>query len=72
MTVNRYIRDLEHRGYIKRSGGNRKNGFEYEVANWEEYGQLQEGMKVLTQVLEGIKSRHNNRAKAEQVSITQV
>ena len=71
MTVNRYIRDLEHRGYIKRSGGNRKNGFEYEVANWEEYGQLQEGMKVLTQVLEGIKSRHNNRAKAEQVSITQ-
>jgi len=72
MTVNRYIRDLEHRGYIKRSGGNRKGGFEYEVANWEEYGQLQEGMKVLTQVLEGIKSRHNNRAKAEQVSITQV
>jgi len=72
MTVNRYIRDLEHRGYIKRAGGNRKNGFEYEIANWEEYGQLQEGMKVLTQVLEGIKSRYNNRAKAEQVSVTQV
>ncbi|HBY54190.1 MAG TPA: DNA primase [Marinilabiliales bacterium] len=72
MTVNRYIRDLEHRGYIKRAGGNRKNGFEYEVANWEEYGQLQEGMKVLAQVLEGIKSKHNNRPKAEQVSVTQV
>jgi 5S rRNA maturation endonuclease (ribonuclease M5)/ABC-type dipeptide/oligopeptide/nickel transport system ATPase component len=72
MTVNRYIRDLEHRGYIKRAGGNRKNGFEYEIANWEEYGQLQEGMKVLAQVLEGISSKHNNRPKAEQVSVTQV
>ena len=72
MTVNRYIRDLEHRGYIKRAGGNRKNGFEYEIANWEEYGQLQEGMKVLAQVLEGIKSRHNNWPKAGQVSVTQV
>ena len=72
MTQNRYMRELEYRGYIKRAGGNRKNGFEYEIANWEEYGQLQEGMKVLAQVLEGIKSRYNNRAKTEQVSVTQV
>ncbi len=72
MTQNRYMRELEYRGYIKRAGGNRKNGFEYEIANWEEYGQLQEGMKVLAQVLEGIKSRYNNRPKTEQVSVTQV
>lgn len=72
MTGNRYIRDLEYRGYIKRTGGNRKSGFEYEVANWEEYGKLQEGIRVLNQVLEGIKSRYSNHPKTEQVSITEV
>jgi DNA primase/predicted transcriptional regulator len=72
MTVNRYIRDLEYRGYIKRSGGNRKGGFEYEVANWEEYGQLQEGIKVLNQVLDQIRIRSNSQTKAKAVSVTQV
>ena len=64
MTVNRYMRELEQRGYIKRIGGNRKSGFEYEIANWEEYGQLQEGIRVLNQVVEKIKSR--------KLSVTQV
>lgn len=64
MTVNRYIRDLEYRGYLKRSGGNRKGGFEYEVANWEEYGQLQEGIKVLNQVLDQIKAKYNSVTQA--------
>lgn len=29
MTVNRHLRDLEMRGYIKQIGGNRKTGYEY-------------------------------------------
>lgn len=60
MTQNRYIRELEYRGYIKRTGGNRKSGFEYEVANWEEYGKLQEGIRVLNQVLDQIKAKYNS------------
>jgi hypothetical protein len=68
MTQNRYMRELEYRGYIKRTGGNRKSGFEYEVTNWEEYGKLQEGIRVLNQVLERIRSN----SRTEQVSITEV
>ncbi len=72
MTVNRYIRDLEYRSYIKRSGGNRKGGFEYEISNWEEYGHLQEGIKVLNQVLDQIRIRSNSQAKTKAVSVTEV
>ena len=30
MKISRYLRELESRSFIKRAGGNRKNGFEYE------------------------------------------
>jgi DNA primase len=57
MTVNRYLRDLESRGYIRKVGGNRKSGFEYEVLNWTEYGDLQRNMNVLDDILEKIKNK---------------
>jgi DNA primase len=62
MTVNRYLRELETRGYIRKVGGNRKSGFEYEVLNWSEYSELQQGIKVLDEILEKIKSMKNNRS----------
>jgi DNA primase len=62
MTVNRYLRELETRGYIRKVGGNRKSGFEYEILNWTEYGELQHGVKVLDEILEKIKAVKNNRS----------
>jgi predicted transcriptional regulator len=75
MTVNRYMRELENRNFIKRVGGNRKKGFEYEVANWEEYSELQKNMDILNEILESIKTslatnnieKHKN---IEKVSVT--
>lgn len=62
MTVNRYLRDLEARGYIRKVGGNRKSGFEYEVLNWSEYRDLQHGVKILDEILQKIKSMKYNRS----------
>jgi DNA primase len=62
MTVNRYLRELESRGYIRKVGGNRKSGFEYEILNWSEYGELQQGIKVLDEILGKIKAMKNNRS----------
>jgi DNA primase len=62
MTVNRYLRELETRGYIRKVGGNRKSGFEYEILNWSEYSELQQGIKILDEILEKIKVFKNNRS----------
>jgi DNA primase len=64
MRVNRYLNELEMRGYLKRTGGNRKTGFEYEIAAWEEYRQLQEGINVLDKVLETLKAKHQAKKSA--------
>jgi DNA primase len=62
MTVNRYLRELETRGYIRKVGGNRRSGFEYEILNWSEYSELQQGIKILDEILEKIKVFKNNRS----------
>jgi DNA primase len=62
MRVNRYLRMLEHMGYINQTGGNRKNGFEYQVKAWEEYGQLKTGIDILDQHLEKLKAKVNGHA----------
>jgi len=59
MTVNRYTRELENRNFIKRTGGNKKAGFEYEITNWEEYSQLQSNINALDEVLNNLKSKYN-------------
>ncbi len=71
MRVNRYLRTLEHMGYINQTGGNRKNGFEYQIKAWEEYEQLKTGIDVLDQHLEKLKARQNGHA-TEKVSVTSV
>jgi hypothetical protein len=67
MTVNRYLRDLENRGYIRKVGGNRKSGYEYEVLNWNEYGDLQRNMNVLDDILQKIKSKYNGSVTTSDV-----
>lgn len=54
--VNRYLHELESRWLIKRVGGNRKSGFEYQVLRWEEYTRLTRGVDVLDQVLQDLKA----------------
>lgn len=55
MKINRHLRELESRSFIKRTGGNRKNGFEYEVNRWEDYHKLQSGLEILNKVVQGIR-----------------
>jgi DNA primase len=73
MRVNRYLRMLEHMGYINQTGGNRKNGFEYQVKAWEEYEQLKTGIDILDQHLEKLKSKVNGHAPTTaKASVTSV
>lgn len=68
MTVNRHLRHLEMRGYIKQIGGNRKTGYEYQVALWNEYEELQKGIDLLDENLEKIaKKATESEQKAEKV-----
>lgn len=55
MKANRYIKTLEQYGYLKRMGGNKKSGYEYEVADWEDYSRLQSDVSVLDELLNGLK-----------------
>jgi DNA primase catalytic core len=57
MRVNRYLSELEMRNYIKRTGGNRKTGFEYEITSWEEYELLKSGIDILDDVLKKIRAK---------------
>jgi len=63
--VNRYLHELESRWLIKRVGGNRKSGFEYQVLRWEEYSRLTHGVDVLDQILEDLKA--GKRTKKQSV-----
>jgi DNA primase len=65
MTVNRHLRDLEMRGYIRQIGGNRKIGYEFQIELWQEYSDLQKGIDQMDKQLQQIKDKYN-------ISITQV
>ncbi|MBN2660735.1 MAG: toprim domain-containing protein [Tannerellaceae bacterium] len=57
MKVNRYMYELESRGFIRKTGGNRKTGFEYEIYRWDDYEKLQAGTDVMNEVLGQIRSK---------------
>jgi DNA primase len=57
MRTNRYLRELESRGYIQRKGGNRKYGFEYEIHTWDEYEKLKSGINILDEILQKLKEK---------------
>lgn len=75
MTINRYLRELENRGYIQRNGGNRKTGFEYEIKAWDEYDKLKSGIDILDEILEKVKARYNSQNQQKpryNTSVTEV
>ena len=61
MTINRYLRELENRGYIQRNGGNRKTGFEYEIKAWDEYEKLKSGIDILDEILQKVRDKYNKQ-----------
>ncbi len=67
MKLSRYLVQLESRGYIKRTGGNRQQGFEYQVNEWDDYKLLKEGVDILDKKLEQLRSKVNGQASASQV-----
>ncbi len=69
MTINRYVRDLEARGFIKRAGGNRKAGYEYEVAQWDDYSRLQSGVKILEEIFNNLQSKYNRSITPRDVTL---
>lgn len=58
MQISRYLRELDARGYIQKTGGNRKNGYEYEVLVWDDYERLKSGINVLDEVLANLKKKY--------------
>jgi DNA primase len=59
MQLTRHLIQLERRGYIKQVSSNRKTGFEYQVTEWEEYSQLQEGVNIMNTILAKLKPAKN-------------
>ncbi len=72
MKVNRYMYELESRGFIRKTGGNRKTGFEYEIYRWDDYEKLQAGTDVMNEVLEQIRSKTRSASTEQSRSITLV
>ena len=55
MKANRYIKTLLQYGFLKKAGGNKKSGYEYEVADWNEYDNLKSDLNILDELLENLK-----------------
>lgn len=76
MKINRYLRELENRGFVQRSGGNRKSGYEYEIKTWDEYEKLKSGVNILDEILNRLKEKYqkagNHLNKTSPVSVTEV
>jgi ABC-type dipeptide/oligopeptide/nickel transport system ATPase subunit len=68
MQVNRYLKELDQRGYLKQAGGNRKTGYEYTVEVWDDYEQLKSGINILDEVLESLKAV-NKSVKLEMIEV---
>jgi len=61
MQVNRYLRELDARNYIKKAGGNQKTGYEYMIKLWDDYKELQQGIDILDELLEKLKKKYNTK-----------
>jgi DNA primase len=72
MKANRYLRELEQRGYLQMIGGNRKTGYEYEISAWDEYDKLKSGIDILDEILKKLREREEKELSItpKKVSIT--
>jgi DNA primase len=68
MQLTRHLIQLEKRGYIKQVSNNRKNGYEYEITEWQEYQQLQEGINILDDILEKLKKKEEEEKQKQHSS----
>ena len=59
MKANRYINTLMQYGLLKKAGGNKKTGYEYEVADWEDYRKLKGNINVLDELLNDLKKKES-------------
>ena len=57
MKLTRNLVNLERRGYIKQTGNNKKTGYEYEIAVWDDYEILQDGINILDRILEKLRAK---------------
>jgi len=60
MKANRLLKALEQYGYLKRVGGNKKLGYEYEVVDWDDYNRLKGNVNVLDSLVLGLEKSRNN------------
>ena len=60
MKANRLLKTLEQYGYLKRVGGNKKLGYEYEVVDWDDYSRLKGNVDVLDSLLLGLENSRND------------
>ncbi|NQZ76086.1 MAG: toprim domain-containing protein [Ekhidna sp.] len=70
MKVARHLTQLEQRGYLKRTGGYRNTGYEYEIVSWDEYEVLKNGIDVLDQILEKIREQEAKKINGSKAGIT--
>ena len=57
-TIHRHIRELRINGYLKYKGGNKYRGYEYQIADYQEYDQLKDHIdERLTDILLKIKEQ---------------
>ena len=57
MKLKRWLDDLQQRNYIRKTGGNNKTSFEYEILVWDDYKQLKSGINILDKTLSELKSK---------------
>jgi thymidylate synthase len=60
MKLTRHLINLEKRGLLKLLGGNRQNGYEYQVISWDDYEQLKSGIDILDSILNKLKEKHRS------------
>jgi DNA primase len=70
MQLTRHLIQLEKRGYIKQVSNNRKNGYEYEITEWQEYQALQEGINILDDILEKLKQKEIVKKEKQKEAVT--
>jgi hypothetical protein len=51
MKFSRRITELKNRGYLKQIGGSYKTSYEYEITTWDDYKILQDGLKIMDEIL---------------------
>lgn len=66
MKVHRYLFELESRSLIRKTGGNKKAGFEYEIHRWDEYEKLQSGTQILDTIMQQLRSQKASVTNVQQ------